>query len=100
MPEYLLELYVPAGGATAAGTGAERVRDAAAALASHGRAVEYLRSIYVAAEETCFVLLEAETIETAQEVAHLAQVPSNRLSEVTDELAGSVQGQPTAEMTS
>ena len=31
------------------------------------------------------MLLEAETIETAQEVARLADVPSNRVSEVASE---------------
>jgi NAD(P)H-flavin reductase len=85
MPEYLLELYVPAGAASAAGTGAASVREAAAAVASKGTAVHYLRSIYVAADETCFVLLEAETAQIAQEVARLADVPSNRVSEVASD---------------
>jgi hypothetical protein len=86
MPEYLLELYVPAGRAGATGAG-ESVREAAQAVASHGKAVQYMRSIYVAADETCFVLLEAETVATAQEVARLADVPSNRVSEVASESA-------------
>jgi hypothetical protein len=85
MAEYLLELYVPAGEATAAGTGAGSVRDAAVIVGSRGKAVQYLRSIYVAADETCFVLLEAETAEVAREVARLADVPSNRVSEVASE---------------
>jgi hypothetical protein len=85
MPEYLLELYVPAGAVSAVGTGAGSVRAAAETVASRGRAVHYLRSIYVAADETCFVLLEAETAETAQEVARLADVPSNRVSEVASD---------------
>jgi hypothetical protein len=89
MPEYLVELYVPAGGASTAGTGAGSVRAAAETVASHGKSVHYLRSIYVAADETCFVLLEAETAEAAQEVARLADVPSNRVSEVVSELADS-----------
>jgi hypothetical protein len=99
MPEYLLELYVPAGGASAAGVGARSVRVAAETVASHGKPVHYLRSIYVAADETCFVLLEAETAQTAQEVARLADVPSNRVSEVASELAGSDRWQPAAEPT-
>jgi hypothetical protein len=80
MPEYLLELYVPAGTVNATGDGS--FRDAAERVASRGKPVQYLRSIYIAADETCFVLLEAETIETAREVARLAGVPSNRVSEV------------------
>jgi hypothetical protein len=82
MPEYLLELYVSASGSTAAGTGADRVREAAETVTSHGASVRYLRSMFVAAEETCFVLLEADTIETIQDVARLAGVQSNRVSEV------------------
>ena len=85
MPEYLLELYVPASGASAAATGAGSVRDAVAKVASQGNAVQYLRSIYVAADETCFVLLEAENAETAQEVARLADIPANRVSEVVSD---------------
>jgi hypothetical protein len=85
MPEYLLELYAPAGAETAAGTGATSVRQAAETVSSRGKAVQYLRSIYVSADETCFVLLEADTAETALEVARLADVPSNRVSEVLSE---------------
>jgi hypothetical protein len=92
MPEYLLELYVPASGASAAATGAGNVREAAAKVAAQGRAVQYLRSIYVAADETCFVLLEAETTETAQEVARLADLPANRVSEVSSDPAAA--GEP------
>ncbi|HTW20083.1 MAG TPA: hypothetical protein VME70_07735 [Mycobacteriales bacterium] len=87
MPEYLLELYVPADGASAAGTGAGSVRRAAELVTMRGGVARYLRSIYVAADETCFVLLEAETIQTALEVARLAAVPSNRVSEVAGELS-------------
>jgi len=99
MAEYLLELYVPAGGTTAASTGAGSVRDAAAIIASRGKAVQYLRSMYVAAEETCFVLLEAETAETAREVAKLADVPSNRVSEVATDPVDSRRVSPAAETT-
>jgi Protein of unknown function (DUF4242) len=90
MPEYLLEMYVPAGGAGAAGTGADSVREAAETVASQGTAVQYLRSIYVAADETCFVLLQADTKEAAQDVARLADVPYNRISEVANDPAGVV----------
>jgi hypothetical protein len=99
MPEYLIELYVPAAGSSAAGTGAGRVREATGTVASKGAAVRYLRSIYVAADETCFVLLEAETIETAQEVARLADVPSNRVSEVVSDPADPDRRQPAVEAT-
>lgn len=99
MAEYLLELYAPAGGTTSAGTGAGSVREAAEAVASRGKAVQYLRSMYVAADETCFVLLEAETAEIAQEVAQLAAVPSNRVSEVACEPDAPGRWEPIVEST-
>jgi hypothetical protein len=78
MAEYLLELYAPIGATNGAGS----VRDAVDVVAARGKDVQYLRSMYVEAEETCFVLLEAETSEAAQEVARLADVPSDRVNEV------------------
>jgi hypothetical protein len=87
MPEYLIELYVPAGAVSVAGD--RSFHDAAERVASRGEPVRYLRSIYVAADETCFVLLEAETIETAREVARLVDVPFNRVSEVDSDTAAS-----------
>jgi hypothetical protein len=82
MPEYLLELYVSGGGSAAAGAGTARVRAAADTVTAQGATVRYLRSMLVAADETCFVLLEADTAQSVQDVAVLAQVPSNRISEV------------------
>jgi hypothetical protein len=81
MAEYLLEIYVPAGGSTA-GAGAGNIREATETVASQGRSVRYLRSMYVAADETCFVLLESDTVDTIQAVAQLARVPFDRISEV------------------
>jgi hypothetical protein len=78
MAEYLLELYAPVGAKSGAGS----VRDAVELVAARGKEVQYLRSMYVETDETCFVLLEAETAEAAQEVARLADVPSNRVSAV------------------
>jgi hypothetical protein len=92
MPEYLLELYVPAGDLNPAGTGAGSVRAAAVTVSSQGHPVHFLRSMYVAADETCFVLLEAESVAIAHEVARLADVPSNRVSEVANEPAETTAG--------
>jgi Protein of unknown function (DUF4242) len=87
MPEYLIEFYVPAG--SASDVGAASVRKAAEVVASHGEAARYRRSMYVAADETCFVLIDAETTTIAQEVARLAGVPASRISEVAAEPADS-----------
>jgi hypothetical protein len=89
MPEYLIEFYVPAGSAGDGGTGAASVRKAAEVVASHGEAARYRRSMYVAADETCFVLIDAATATIAQQVARLAGVPANRVSEVATDPADS-----------
>jgi hypothetical protein len=99
MPEYLIELYVPAAGSSSAGTGAGSVRQAVTAVAAQGNDAQYLRSIYVAADETCFVLIDAETIEIAQEVARRADVAANRVSEVASEPSDSDRWQPAANAT-
>jgi hypothetical protein len=82
MPEYLLEMYVSASDSTAADTAAVRVREASEAVASEGGSVRYLRSMFLAAEETCFVLLAADTVAAVEDVARLAHVPSNRIIEL------------------
>jgi hypothetical protein len=38
--------------------------------------------MFVAAEETCFVLLEADTVESVHDVALIANVQFNQISEV------------------
>jgi hypothetical protein len=81
MPEYLLELYVsPADAYLAAGDG-RSIREAADELARRGAQVRYRRSIFVPADETCFVLLEADSIEEIHDVTRLANVPCDRVSQ-------------------
>jgi hypothetical protein len=62
MAEFLVELYVSRtdGPATVA-LAAERVRIGAEAATRAGTPVRLLRSIFVPEDETCFMLLEAES---------------------------------------
>lgn len=55
---------------------------AAAELSSHGVAVQFIRSIYVPADETCFLLWQGESAEVVAEAARLADLPYERLSAV------------------
>jgi hypothetical protein len=80
MPEYLLELYVPATDPDLAAQNGRSVRAAAEELTLRGTLVRYHRSIFVSHEETCFVLLEAETIDAIRETARLARVSSDHVS--------------------
>ena len=77
---YLVEHYSP--GLTADGLGcrAARVRETAVAMGSEGRAVRYLRSTIVPADEALLCILEAGSEELVREVYARAGVPFERLS--------------------
>jgi len=83
MQEYLLEFYVSRGDAAAAAGDGESARAAAEELTRRGTAVQYCRSIFVPAEETCFVLFEAESEEAVRDAAALAKLPAGRISAVS-----------------
>lgn len=75
MPEFLVELYVPqAGGAAAVDSKAVSARSAALELTREGRPVQYVRSIFVPEDETCFLLYEAATAGDVEEAARRASL--------------------------
>jgi hypothetical protein len=80
MPEYLLELYVPGTNPDLAAENGRSVRAAAEELTLRGTPVRYRRSMFVSYEETCFVLLEADTIDAVRKAARLAHVSSDHVS--------------------
>jgi hypothetical protein len=82
MGEYLLELYVARGDARAATDGGENARAAAEELTRLGTAVQFCRSIFIPAEETRFVLFEAESADAVRDAARLAHLPCERVSAV------------------
>ena len=77
---YLVEHYAP--GLTIEGLGcwAARVRETAVAMGSEGRAVRYLRSTIVPADEALLCVLEAGSEELVREVYARSGVPFERLS--------------------
>jgi ubiquinone/menaquinone biosynthesis C-methylase UbiE len=79
LAEFLVELYVSGAGADGADRETRRTRCAAAALTAEGRPVRLLRSIFVPEDETCFLLVEADTAEAVQEAATRAAVPFERV---------------------
>jgi len=79
MAEFLVELYVSGAGADGADHETRRARCAAAALTAEGRPVRLVRSIFVPEDETCFLLVEAETAEAVHEAANRAAVPFERV---------------------
>ena len=60
---------------------ARSIREASEELTRRGTQVRYRRSIFVPAEETCFVLLEAGSIEEIHDLTRLANVPCDRVSQ-------------------
>ena len=82
MPEYLLEFYMPRDAGRAATDDGESARAAAEELMRRGTTVAYRRVIFVPAEETCFLLFEAESAEAVRDAATLAALPCDRVTAV------------------
>jgi Protein of unknown function (DUF4242) len=81
MPEFLVELYVPRTDGGGAERGAERARSAAEELTREGTPVQYLRSIFVPEDETCFFLFKAPSVEAVHEAARRGELSFDRVTE-------------------
>lgn len=82
MPSYLLELYVPgAGSLPAASEEARRVADTAE--------LRYVRTLFVAEDETCFHVFEAPSRAALVQAARRAGLPASRITETIESEAGS-----------
>ena len=77
---YLVEHYSPGMTVDGLGCRATRVREAAVAMGGEGRAVRYLRSTIVPADEALLCVFEAGSEELVREVFARAGVPFERLS--------------------
>jgi Protein of unknown function (DUF4242) len=86
MTEFLVELYVSKADCACVEAGWERLNRAAVQLTAEGTPVRLVRSIFVPEDETCFVLVEATSAETAREVAQRAAVSFERVVEATVDL--------------
>ena len=78
MGKYIVELYVARGDEAALERGVELTRREAERLTGEGTRVRHLRSLFVPADETCYVLLEDDEAATAQEAATAAGLPFER----------------------
>jgi hypothetical protein len=79
MAEFLVELYVSRADADGGERETCRARHAAAALTAEGQPVRLVRSIFVPEDETCFLLVEADTAELVREAATRAAVLYERV---------------------
>ena len=73
MTEFMIELYAPSGDSVGISTATTR-------LARH---IEVVRSIFVAADETCFVFVKAAAVEDVHAAAARAQLELERVVETT-----------------
>jgi hypothetical protein len=80
MPTYCLELYLPQASAARLEEEARQARVAAEALATDGIPINYVRTTYLAEDETCFHLFEADSAEDVAEAARRAALQSGRIT--------------------
>ena len=86
MSEFLVELYVPKTSWDAVAGASERLRRSTAELTAEGRPVELVRSIFVPEDETCFLLMEAASVDVVREAARRAAVSYERVAETALDL--------------
>ncbi|MDZ5660266.1 methyltransferase domain-containing protein [Nocardioides sp. S-58] len=88
MAEYLVELYVAQGDHVAAQHHVALAEQAGADLAREGRAVRFLRSIFVPEDDTCFLLYEADSAALVTEAVGRAGLRLEHVSAATTSVAG------------
>ena len=91
MAEFLVETYVAQDDGATIARRAERARDAADRLTREGTPVEFIRSIFVPADETCFYLYEASSADLVQAAARSAHL---RFERVVETVAQPRRGEP------
>ena len=77
---YLVENYHPGLGAKELRQIVSRVRDAVAQMARDGKAIHYMRSAIVPADESFFCVIDAASEELAREAYARAGIPFERIS--------------------
>jgi hypothetical protein len=86
--EFLVELYLSRTDTGAVERGARDARRAADELTREGTNVQYVRSIFVPEDETCFYLYEAAAADHVREAAHRAGLAFERVAEAVAEPKG------------
>jgi hypothetical protein len=76
---YLVELYLPRRDKSALADAAMRARAVSDQLASEGKYVRYVQTIFVPVDEVCFHLFEAESAEAVARAAERASISSARI---------------------
>jgi Protein of unknown function (DUF4242) len=85
--EFVLEFYVSRTDTDAVARGAKNVRKAAEQLTQEGKPVEYVHSIFIPEDETCFHVYEAVSADAVREAARRAALPFDRVAEAVVDAA-------------
>ena len=83
MPNYCAELYLPHASASGIEEAAAHAERAAGASAGGGR-VRYLRTTYLADDETCLHFFEAASVEHVAAAARRAGLTTERITRSVD----------------
>lgn len=84
MRNYLVELHLPSAGAASLAVAGERARAAVEELAGEGVTVRWIRSVYVAEDDACFLIFEAPSPEAVGEASRRAALEYQRIVEGGD----------------
>jgi hypothetical protein len=78
---FLAEAYTARSNAVELEAAAERAAAAAAALSRTGRAIRYVRTVFVSDDEMSFHFFEAEAVEDVTETVRRARIECERIVE-------------------
>jgi hypothetical protein len=81
MNSYRVELHLPAADPASLAVAGERARWAVEELAREGVTVRWIRSVYVAEEDACFLVFEAPSPEAVSEASRRAALEYQRIVE-------------------
>jgi hypothetical protein len=84
MPRYCLEVYLPRVSPAGLEEAAGQARLAAEGLSTDGIPINYVRTTYLAEDETCFHLFEANSAEDVAEAAQRAGLPTGRVTRAVE----------------
>jgi hypothetical protein len=90
MQSYLVEAYVPRRDEDACRAAVRRAQAIAEQLSRDGTSVRYVRSLFVAEDETCFHVFEGASAEAVAEVSRKADLTYARIVRVTLDAQGNV----------
>ena len=84
MRSYLVELHLPSADPASLTVAGERARWAVEELAREGVTVRWIRSVYLAEEDACFLVFEAPSPDAGGEASRRAALEYERIVEGGD----------------